>query len=319
MKTRRAGGERSGSFQTVLTLMAIPLVGLAIFFGWQWLNDGITPKEAALETKQAVEGSAVAVKPPPPVPLQRTPSEHSKLERPAPARKATIPRRELPAPEYGSGGNIVLIIDDLGFEGQPLDDLMALDPNVNCAILPNGTRAAEFATRLNAGGFEVLCHLPMQPRGRQRPGRNAILTSMSDEEIAQMTRENIEAVPYARGVNNHMGSLATSDRRVMESVLRAMPEGMYFIDSRTSGRSVAGEIARELDIRTATRHVFLDDLVTETAVRRQLAELAAAASKHGTAIGIGHPHAVTMRVLADEIPELRARGFRFVRASEVVR
>ncbi len=196
---------------------------------------------------------------------------------------------------------------------------MALDPNVNCAILPNGTRAAEFAERLNDGGFEVMVHLPMQPRGGQKPGRNAILTSMSDEELARTTRENIEAVPHARGVNNHMGSLATADRRVMETVLRALPEGMYFIDSRTTGRSIAAEVARELDVRTATRHVFLDDDASERAVRRQLAELAATASKHGLAIGIGHPYPSTMRVLADEIPELRAKGFRFVRASEVVR
>ena len=302
--------------------MAIPLVGLAIFFGWQWLNDGITPKEAAVETRKAVTSSdLVGVTPPEPVPLARESEETERADAaivaPRPARKPASPgKRDF---DYGAGGAIVLIIDDLGFEGQPLDDIMALDPNVNCAILPNGTRATEFAERLNEAGFEVLCHLPMQPRGRQRPGANAILTSMSDEEISRMTRENIEAVPHARGVNNHMGSLATSDRRVMESVLRALPEGMYFIDSRTTGRSIAADVARALDVRTATRHVFLDDDASERAVRRQLAELAAAASKNGLAIGIGHPYPSTMRVLAEEMPELRARGFRFLRASEVVR
>jgi hypothetical protein len=171
---------------------------------------------------------------------------------------------------------------------------MALDPNINAAILPNGTRAAEFAARLHARGFEVLCHLPMQPRGKETPGRNAILTSMSDAEIAQATRENIEAVPHARGVNNHMGSLATSDRRVMTSVIGALPEGMYFIDSRTGGTSVAADVAREMNVRTATRNVFLDDTQSERAVRRQVRELAAAAEKRGMAVGIGHPHPATL-------------------------
>lgn len=195
---------------------------------------------------------------------------------------------------------------------------MDLDPNINASILPNGTRAADFAKRLHARGFEILCHLPMEPRGRETPGANAILTSMSDEEIARATRANLEAVPHARGVNNHMGSRATADRRVMTSVLRAIPEHMYFIDSRTVGGSVAAEVARELNVRTATRHVFLDDVATESAVRRQLDELAGAASRRGVAIGIGHPYPVTLRVLAEELPELRARGFRLVRASEVV-
>jgi polysaccharide deacetylase 2 family uncharacterized protein YibQ len=159
----------------------------------------------------------------------------------------------------------------------------------------------------------------MEPRGAETPGRNAILTSMSDEEITRTTRENVDAVPHARGMNNHMGSLATTDRRVMTSVLRALPHGMYFVDSRTTGGSVAATVAREMNVRTATRNVFLDDVATEASVRKQLAVLASAAEQRGIAIGIGHPHPATMRVLAEELPELRARGFRLVRASEVVR
>jgi polysaccharide deacetylase 2 family uncharacterized protein YibQ len=280
---------------------------MAIFFMWQWLNGGITPEEAYVETKAAIiPGSsrgrvgAAATAPP-----------DAALPRVTPKRQKGRNR--------GHRGDIVLIIDDLGFDGQPLERLMGLDPNVNVAILPNGTRTSEFANRLHERGFEVLCHLPMQPRGKETPGRNAILTSMSDEEIARATRENIDAVPYARGVNNHMGSLATSDRRVMNSVIGAMPDGMYFIDSRTAGGSVASDVARELNVRTAARHVFLDDSATEGAVRRQLQELADAAEKRGVAIGIGHPYPVTMRVLADELPALRAKGFRLVRASSIVR
>jgi polysaccharide deacetylase 2 family uncharacterized protein YibQ len=159
----------------------------------------------------------------------------------------------------------------------------------------------------------------MEPQGRETPGRNAILTSMSDEEIVRTTRENIEAVPHARGVNNHMGSRATTDRRVMSSVIGAFPDGLYFIDSRTTGRSIAATVAREMNVRTATRNVFLDDVATEAFVRKQLAALASAAETRGVAIGIGHPYPVTMRVLAEELPELKARGFRLVRASSVVR
>lgn len=301
---RERGDEARSSFQTVLILMAIPLVGMAIFFLWQWLNDGITPRETVQEVRAAT------------LPIVKSPSPAE----PEPALPRVTRKKRAPKPSHsgGKGGDIVLIIDDLGFDGQPLERVMALDPNINVAILPNGTRASEFAQRLHARGFEVLCHLPMQPRGRETPGRNAILASMTDDEIATTTRRNIEAVPYARGVNNHMGSLATADRRVMTSVIGAMPDGMYFIDSRTGGASVAASVAREMNVRTATRNVFLDDVATEQAVRKQLAELAAAAEKRGVAIGIGHPYPVTLRVLADELPALKARGFRLVRASSVV-
>jgi polysaccharide deacetylase 2 family uncharacterized protein YibQ len=300
-----------GSFRTIATLAAIPIAGLALFFLWQWLNGGETPGETYQEAKQAGV-----------IPSGSKAHEASRPARPGPSLDARDDKSALPrvrAKKRSGTGSIVLIIDDLGFDGQSLDRLMSLDANVNCAILPNGTRASEFAEALNERGFEILVHLPMQPKGSEVPGRNAILTSMSDDEIARATRENIEAIPYARGLNNHMGSLATTDRRVMTSVIRAMPDGMYFIDSRTTGGSIAADVARELHVRTATRNVFLDDVASERAVRKQLGELADAAQKHGVAIGIGHPYPVTLRVLAEELPELRARGFRFIRASEVVR
>jgi polysaccharide deacetylase 2 family uncharacterized protein YibQ len=294
-------GARS-SFRTIAILAAIPVAGLAVFFLWQWINGGETPRETYEEAR--------AISRPKPERVTTKPEE---------TREGALPRVRPKKRTRGGGGDIVLIIDDLGFDGQPLERVMALDANVNCAILPNGTRATEFAEELQRRGFEILVHLPMQPKGSETPGRNAILTSMSDDEIARATRENIDAVPHARGVNNHMGSLATTDRRVMTHVLRAMPDGMYFIDSRTTGGSVAADVARELNVRTATRNVFLDDIASERAVRKQLAALADAAHKRGVAIGIGHPYPVTMRVLAEELPELKARGFRFIRASEVVR
>ena len=293
--------ERRSSFKTIALLTLVPVAGLAVFLIWNAIHGGATPKDVARAVATATTTR------PRPAPKTAT--------APPPDEKALPPV----SPRKRGKGAIVLIIDDLGFDGQPLDRVMKLDPNVNMAILPNGTRAAEFAERLNARGFEILCHLPMEPKGRETPGRNAIMTSMTDEEIARMTLENFEAVPHARGVNNHMGSRATTDRRVMAGVLGALPRGVYFIDSRTTGASVAADVARELSVPTATRHVFLDDLATEAAVRRQLENLVDAARERGVAVGIGHPYPVTLRVLAEEIPELKQRGIRLLRASEVVR
>jgi polysaccharide deacetylase 2 family uncharacterized protein YibQ len=223
-------------------------------------------------------------------------------------------------PATRSRGNIVLIIDDVGFDHQPLDAAMRIDPNLNFSILPNAQHAQKFAEELHQAGFEVLCHLPMEPVDypRQSPGANAVMTSMTDADIARTTRDDIAAVPFAAGVNNHMGSRATSDVRVMRAVLTSLPKGMFFIDSMTSSRSIAQGLAREMRIPTAARQVFLDDVQDERAVRRQLAQLMADAEQHGVAVGIGHMYPVTVRVLSESAPELRAKGFRFIRASEAV-
>ena len=105
----------------------------------------------------------------------------------------------------------------------------------------------------------------------------------------------------------------------MTNVLGALPKGMYFIDSKTTGNSVAGSLARSMRVKTASRNVFLDDVQDVAAIRRQLGELASTAASHGVSVGIGHMYPSTIKVLTEDAPKLRAEGFRFVRASSVVR
>lgn len=281
---RRNVTPRQSSFRAVALLMLLPIAGLLLFLGWRFVRD-ILPRRAAV-----VEQSAIV-----------------------------LPRRP-PAKPAVRHGDIVLILDDVGFDRQPLADAMTIDPKVNFSVLPNSRNAATFANELSARGFEILCHLPMEPDDfpRVSPGPGAVLTNMSDGEIASATRANVAAIPHARGVNNHMGSRATADRRVMAAVLGALPRGMYFIDSRTTAASVGEALARQMNVRTAARNVFLDDVPHEDAIRRQLGELQHDAAAHGVAIGIGHMYPVTIKVLAEEAPRLRAGGYRFRRASEVV-
>ncbi len=288
MNLRMAGWEgrrrippRQRSFRTIALLTLIPIAGLLAILIWSFIAQTIR------------------------LPLGRPHQVVHVKKAPQPVRHARI----------------VLILDDVGFDRQPIAAAMRIDPNVNFSILPNASRAIEDANLLHDHGFEVLCHLPMEPEQfpRVSPGAGAVLTSMSDEEIARTTAASLQAVPYARGMNNHMGSRATADRRVMESVLAALPDGMYFIDSRTTGSSVAAAVARERRVRTASRNVFLDDVQSESAVREQLRELAREAQAHGVAVGIGHMYPATVRVLTSDVPLLRREGFRFVRASQAVR
>jgi hypothetical protein len=286
----REGSTPRSSFRTIAELMLLPIAALSIFFAWL-----------------SIRGVPVAE--------QLSPPAASVARQEA----ASIPPRVRTPALQQTRGSIALIIDDLGY-GESVEKAMRIDPNVSFAILPNSVRARHVAERLHRKGFEILCHLPMEPMdGSVNPGDNAVLTSMSNAQIASTTRQSVAAIPYARGVNNHMGSRATADRRVMSTVIGALPDGFYFVDSRTGDRSIAADVARSMKVKTATRHVFLDSDRSEKAVRAQIRLLAAMAEEQGVAVGIGHPYDVTLRVLLEEAPALRARGIRFVRASEIVR
>lgn len=280
--------RRQSSFPNVALLLLLPIGGLLIFLAWLFVRSAVPPVAPVVRRVKA----------------------------------ALIPAPAKPSPAAAKHrGDIVLILDDVGFDHQPLDAAMNIDPNINFSVLPNAAHGVEYARQLHARGFEVLCHLPMEPEGfpAVSPGDGAVLTSMSDDEIGRATATNVSSVPYARGVNNHMGSRATADRRVMRSVLSSLPHGMYFIDSRTTGSSVGFAIAQQMKVPSAARNVFLDDVQTASAVREEIHALMEVADERGVGIGIGHMYPVTIRALAEAAPELRAQGFRFIRASEAVR
>jgi polysaccharide deacetylase 2 family uncharacterized protein YibQ len=241
--------------------------------------------------------------------------------RPVPTEpESPVPGRPAPVvdgpPPPGDGAAVALVIDDLGRSLEDVTRLAALDVPITYAVLPFESRTAEVASELRRLGVEWILHLPMEPSTGADPGPGALRRSMSPRELAGATRAALDAVPGAMGVNNHMGSSLSADRPSMDAVLREIRRrGLYFLDSRTSAESVGYRAARDLEIPAAERQVFLDPDPRAEAVRYQFRRLLAVARERGAAIAIGHPHAETLRVLEEEIPLARARGYRFVPVS----
>jgi hypothetical protein len=170
--------------------------------------------------------------------------------------------------------------------------------------------------------MEVMLHLPMEPHGfpQVRPGPGVLVRGQTEEEIAAIFSRDLASVPGAVGVNNHMGSAATEDPRLMRAVLREVADrGLFFLDSRTTNATVAASLARELGVPAASRQVFLDRVATEAAVRSALEDLVARARREGSAVAVAHPYPVTLAVLEEELPKLAGKGVKVVRVSELVR
>jgi hypothetical protein len=248
--------------------------------------------------------------------------------RPAPRHAERRPPRALPpaptrAPEpppVPAEGRIAIVIDDLGNDREALERIAKWPFAVAGAVLPELPGSAEAARRLVESGKEVLLHLPMEPDGypQVRPGPGVVLRSDSDEKIAQTVVEDLATVPGAIGVNNHMGSAATADPRVMRAVVRVLADrGLFLLDSRTTESTVARRIADEAALPAVSRRVFLDASSTESAIGRAFRELLNKARKDGAALAIGHPHPATLAVLERELPLLRQRGVELVKVSDL--
>lgn len=213
-----------------------------------------------------------------------------------------------------------IIIDDLGDRGDTGEQAVDLPGPVTCSFLPHTPYAKRLAIQAHKRGKEVMLHLPMEAITGNRLGPGGVTLDMSRKEFVSTVRSDLASVPYARGINNHMGSLLTRHPGDMGWLMEEMATlgGLYFVDSRTTVKTVALRVARENRVPSVSRDVFLDDVRDPRAIRKQLMRLFSIARHTGKAVGIGHPHPETLGVLNEIIPRLHEYGIRLVPMSELI-
>ena len=239
----------------------------------------------------------------------------------APAAPQWLANAVQPRPRRGKNPMIAIVIDDAGIAQARTARAIDLPPPLTIAFIPYGRNLDRQARRARESGHELLLHIPMEASSTAvDPGPNALLTSLDGDEIMRRFRWALSRFDGYVGVNNHMGSKFMARADLLEPLLAEMnARGLMFLDSRTDRTTVGASLARGMDLPHASRQVFLDNVLEADRIAAQLAELERVARRRGHAIAIGHPHDVTVDVLAAWIPEARARGFDLVPVSAIVK
>jgi polysaccharide deacetylase 2 family uncharacterized protein YibQ len=236
------------------------------------------------------------------------------------APEATWRRNSVLFRDLNSKPLVAIVIDDVGIDRPRSKRAWELPGPLTLSFLPYAKDLREQARVARARGHELMLHLPMEPNGRNDPGPNALLVSLTDSELKQRVTAALDSFDGYVGVNNHMGSRFTTFRPGMETVLRQFKSrGLMFLDSRTTAQSVGDQTAQELGVPSIVRHVFLDDDESIDAVRRKLADVEAVARRQGFVVAIGHPHDATLQALAEWLPTLQAKGMVLAPATAVLR
>ncbi len=217
-------------------------------------------------------------------------------------------------------GILVFVIDDVGHNTWQLEPFLALPFPVTLAVLPGLPYTAKTAAMVKGAGKELILHQPMEAIDGLDPGPGAIRTDMDDNTIRRILRDNLQQVPGAMGINNHMGSKASSDVRVMSTVLDEIGlAGMYFLDSLTIADSVVQSVASLMRQSTWERTVFLDNTPDRVSMLHYIAEGTKVAEKRGYAIMIGHVWSAELaQTLADLYPQLVEQGFSLSTISRIM-
>jgi polysaccharide deacetylase 2 family uncharacterized protein YibQ len=233
----------------------------------------------------------------------------------APAQTPTLSKAVATEPK------LAVIIDDMGNDKQDAESVFALHVPLTISVLPYRDLSTHTADEAYRRGIGVMLHMPMMPEPTSAKQEDIELRpGMTTVQVREMVSAMLDAVPHVAGVNNHEGSLATSNAALMEELMPVLKERrLFFVDSRTAVTTVAYDTAKRDGVKAAWRKVFLDDTPTKPAVLAQLAVAEKDARKDGWAIAIGHPHPETIAALAEALPELQKQGIRLVLASELVR
>lgn len=191
---------------------------------------------------------------------------------------------------------------------------MALPGPVTYAIIPFTPFATRLAYLAHTQFKDVMVHMPMQPMGDYPPHTGLLTLDMTRQAFVNMVEKSLHAIPYAIGVNNHMGSLLTQHPGHMKWFMKTLKQqpGWFFIDSRTTHKTIAGQIAAEQHIPAITRDVFLDHVQSTAQIERQFDRLLERARQNGFALAIGHPYPETLDVLEKRLPLLQRDGVQLI-------
>jgi len=224
--------------------------------------------------------------------------------------------------EDSQGQKIAIIIDDIGHDMSSLNGLLEINAPITFSILPHCACSVDAAEKLHLTGREILLHLPMEPHDYpdRDPGPGALFTWMSKEDLRRRIDENIRAVPYIVGVNNHMGSKFMEDKDKLNAVFNKLDEeGLFFVDSLTTRNSNGRKLAEKTGLRFACRDTFFIDNTRDcTVIVKNFKNLIEKRKQWQTLLLIGHPYPCTISALKEVIPIIRAEGISIVPVSDLI-
>ncbi|MBI2915643.1 MAG: divergent polysaccharide deacetylase family protein [Elusimicrobia bacterium] len=233
----------------------------------------------------------------------------------------------------GRGGAATIVIDDLAGRLSDIENLekfFALNIPITYAVLPQEKMSRAISEKIHANGQEIILHQPMEPEDIQHndPGGATLLVSMSEPEIQSRLKKNLQSVPYALGISNHMGSRFTADEKAMKIFLNSLKafsksnplrEDLFFFDSRTSPKSVARKTSLSLRVPYQVNDIFLDDQDDLATIKKQIQQLKKEVRRKGHGIAIGHiQRGHLLQALSETIPEFHKEGIEFVPLSQLI-
>lgn len=221
-------------------------------------------------------------------------------------------------PLVSLSSQVAIVIDDIGY--RKTDKIaLTLPGNVTYSVLPHTPFAYELASQAHKHNKDVLLHIPMESEIGKKLGPASLTSDMNEHDIHVKLEKAFLEIPFAIGINNHMGSHLTQLYAPMAATMKYLKNNnRMFLDSRTTPLSKGEEVAKLFGVPSLHRHVFLDNKLNKRYVSKQFKQLMEIAKQEGKAIAIAHPHPETIAILKELIPLLNKNGIELVKLSTLL-
>jgi len=192
---------------------------------------------------------------------------------------------------------LVIVIDDVSKRSQ-IRAIQHTGIKMTPSIFPP-SELSMHSNHLADGLKHYMIHLPMESGSKQFNSQyKTLMTSFSSAQIENRAKELRRLFPHGHYVNNHTGSVFTSNLSAMKKLYKALRDvGFIFVDSLTTAKSKVRSISSIYGDTYVARDIFIDNIHTIDAIYAQLKKAVRVAKKKGYAIAIGHPHKITMQAL----------------------
>jgi len=208
------------------------------------------------------------------------------------------------APAMAKNAQVAIIIDDIGYR-QSDAAALTLPGAITFAILPHTPYGKTLALQADRKDHDVILHIPMEAENGKKLGPGGLTIQMNEQSIRHELALAFEEIPFAIGINNHMGSKLTKLYTPMMWTMRFLKErNLIFVDSVTTKKTQGERIALKLGVPTAHRQIFLDNVLTNDYIEQQFRQLIQHAQQFKSGVAIAHPHPETIAALNRLIPLL---------------
>lgn len=216
---------------------------------------------------------------------------------------------------------LAIIVDDGGYQMNLTKKAAGFKMPLTWAIMPYLPHSKDAAALAASKSIPYLLHLPMQaiPDKDNETSKFLIGRGMSPETVAANFSKALEAVPGAVGINNHRGSIATESETLMKPLMEAVKkQGIIFVDSRTTQKSVAYKEALAAGVYALQNGGFLDNTADKNAIAARFAEVLKVAEKRGALVVICHFRPATFLFLEELNKKYENLPVRLVTVPEMV-